>query len=137
MVAIPARQRIDSGDGASTSCFTSELAETSATAAEAETSSRLGRLVIESLSSEEEEEEKEMQRRRPRVMVANLAARVFGDRAPHALLPADAAALGLTSIAAADAVAPFAADAAAPTPTSPPSSAEMSNWDRKASGCPH
>ncbi|KAJ8633142.1 hypothetical protein MRB53_026478 [Persea americana] len=66
-----------------------------------------------------------MQRRRPRVMVADLAARVFGDRAPHTILPVDAAALGSTSTAAADATAPFAADAtadaAAPTPTSPPS----------------
>ena len=59
MVVIPAGQRIDSGDGASISCSASELAETSATAAEAETSSWLGRLVIESLSSEEEEEKKE------------------------------------------------------------------------------
>ncbi|KAJ8644736.1 hypothetical protein MRB53_006484 [Persea americana] len=77
-----------------------------------------------------------MQRRRPRVMVADLATRVFGDRAPRVLLPADAApaaALGSTSTTAADATTP----AAAPAPTSSPSSAEMPSWHRKASGCPH
>ena len=118
-VAIAAGQRIDYGDRASTSCSTLEPAETRAAVAEAETSSRPRRPVIESMSSEEEEEE-EMQRRRPRVMVADLATRVFGDRAPRVLLPADAApaaALGSTSTTAADATTP----AAAPAPTSSPS----------------
>ena len=64
-------------------------------------------------------------------MVVDLAARVFGDRAPRALLPANtapAAALGSTSTAAADA-ASSAADAAAPAPTSPPS---IGVWERAA-----
>ncbi|KAJ8621701.1 hypothetical protein MRB53_030230 [Persea americana] len=64
-----------------------------------------------------------MQRRRRRIMVADLVANVFGDRASRALLPADvapAAALGLTSTAAANATAPAAVDAATHAPTSPP-----------------
>ena len=59
-------------------------------------------------------------------MVADLAAQVFRDRAPRALLLADAAptaALGWKPTAVADATAPAAADAAAeaaaPAPTSP------------------
>ena len=63
MVAIPVGQRIDSGDGATTSCSTSEPAEISAAAAGVKTSSRPGRINIESLSSEEEEVKEEMQRR--------------------------------------------------------------------------
>ncbi|KAJ8621780.1 hypothetical protein MRB53_030309 [Persea americana] len=131
MVAIPARQLIGSGDGASTSCSASKPAETNAAATEAETSSRPGRPVIESSSSEEEEEEEEMQRRRPYLMIVDLSTRVFGDRAPCAPRPADVAptiALGSVSTAAADAAAP-AADAAAPASTSPLNSSSILSLD--------
>ena len=87
MVAIPAGQRIDSGDGASTSCSASELAETGTTATEAESSLRPRRQVTNPSSSEEEEEEMVL-RRRFHVLIANLEAQVFGDGAPDALTSA-------------------------------------------------
>ncbi|KAJ8633243.1 hypothetical protein MRB53_026579 [Persea americana] len=64
-------------------------------------------------------------------MVADLMARVFGELSPHALLPAvvaPIAALGSTSTTAADA----AVDAAAPAPTSPPSTGVENDANTKA-----
>ncbi|XXG62273.1 hypothetical protein AAC387_Pa05g0663 [Persea americana] len=72
-VAIPAGQRIDFGDWASTSCSTSKPAETSTVTAEAETSSRPSRRVTNPFSSKEEEEEMVL-RRRLHVPIADLEA---------------------------------------------------------------
>ena len=103
-VAIPAWQRIDSGDEASASCSALEPAETSTAAAEAETSPRPWSPVIKSLSSEEEEDEMVLKRRLS-VLVADLEAQVFGDRAPDALTSAgDAPALPLVHASTSPAV---------------------------------
>ncbi|KAJ8620147.1 hypothetical protein MRB53_028676 [Persea americana] len=76
-------------------------------------------LVVASSSSKEEEEEEddEMQRHRRPLVITDLEARVFGDRAPRTPLTASdtpaAAAPGSSSAAV--------ADASTPAPNSPPS----------------